>query len=414
VLESGEPCDDGNTTRWDGCDECTIVEFQVNTWTTGSQTRPDVAMGADGRFVAVWDSWLQDGSGWGVFGQRFDADGALAGPEFQVNTDATDDQMTVSADMAPDGGFVAVWEHEHDDHARSRGLFGQRFDGAGLPAGSEFVVHSPGALFETFAAVGMAADGGFVVVWEAFGSDEPLDGIFGRRFDADGGPIGDEFRIDDPTTGRGSLPSVAVLADGKFVVAWGVVEAADRDAIQARWYQASGGPAGPPFQVNTSTGFRLLWPSVAAAAGGASVVAWESREQDGDDFGVFGQRLDAGGAPVGPEFQANTWTAGMQGVPAPAMATDGRFVVVWQSVGQDGDGWGVFAQRYDAAGAPAGSEFRTHSWTRGNQWLPSVAMAADGRFVVVWASEAQEEDWGDGVFAQRYGPDGRPVGRSPW
>ena len=47
-------------------------EFRVNSYTTGSQGYGKVAVDSTGRFVVVWGSFPnQDGSGFGVFGQRF-------------------------------------------------------------------------------------------------------------------------------------------------------------------------------------------------------------------------------------------------------------------------------------------------------------------------------------------------------
>jgi hypothetical protein len=74
--------------------------------------------------------------------------------------------------------------------------------------------------------------------------------------------------------------------------------------------------------------------------------------QDGSYRGVFGQRYDSTGLPVGSEFQANTYTAYDQYLPAVAADGAGNFVVVWESLRQDGSYRGVFGQRYDAAGAP--------------------------------------------------------------
>ena len=54
--------------------------------------------------------------------------------------------------------------------------------------------------------------------------------------------------------------------------------------------------------------------------------------------------------PAGPEFRVNTNTAGSQVRPNAAVEPDGDFVVVW--TGPDGQGVGVFGQRYDVAGAP--------------------------------------------------------------
>ena len=48
-------------------------EFRVNTYTTNEQRLPSVAADGSGNFVVAWTS-RQDGSGYGVFGQRFCSD----------------------------------------------------------------------------------------------------------------------------------------------------------------------------------------------------------------------------------------------------------------------------------------------------------------------------------------------------
>ena len=45
--------------------------FQVNTFTTGRQSNPAVSSLADGGFVVVWNSFDQDSSGFGIYGQRY-------------------------------------------------------------------------------------------------------------------------------------------------------------------------------------------------------------------------------------------------------------------------------------------------------------------------------------------------------
>lgn len=58
--------------------------------------------------------------------------------------------------------------------------------------------------------------------------------------------------------------------------------------------------------------------------------------------------------PVGTEFQVNTYTTSTQYDPAVASAGAGNFEVVWASEDQDGSEYGVFGQRYlaPAGGAP--------------------------------------------------------------
>jgi len=68
--------------------------------------------------------------------------------------------------------------------------------------------------------------------------------------------------------------------------------------------------------------------------------------QDGSASGVFGQRFENSGIPLGPEFRVNTYTTSSQALPSVASDALGNFVVVWQSDTQDGSFAGVYGQRF--------------------------------------------------------------------
>ncbi len=190
--------------------------------------------------------------------------------------------------------------------------------------------------------------------------------------------------------------------DGDFLVTW---QSADQDGsndgVYAQRYNAAGVPQGSEFRVNTFTTGSQTRPAVAMDDDGDVVVTWHSRGQDGSDFGVYAQRYNAAGVPQGSEFRVNTFTTGRQSTPAVAMDDDGDFVVTWHSLGQDGSSYGVYAQRYNAAGVAQESEFRVNTFTTDNQIFPTVAMDDDGNVVVTWGSVGQDGS-GYGVYAQRY------------
>jgi hypothetical protein len=82
-------------------------EFQINTYTTSHQRTIGgggdlVAADASGNFVVVWYSAGQDGSGYGIFGQRFDSAGGTLGSESRVNsyTKWVQSSPTVASDQA--------------------------------------------------------------------------------------------------------------------------------------------------------------------------------------------------------------------------------------------------------------------------------------------------------------------------
>jgi len=115
----------------------------------------------------------------------------------------------------------------------------------------------------------------------------------------------------------------------------------------------------------------------------------QSYLQDGSGDGVYAQRYNAASVAQGSEFLVNSYTTSYQGAPSIAMDADGGFVVVWES-NQDGSSHGVYAQRYNDAGAPQGSEFQVNSYTTDFQFAASVAMDAAGDFVVAWQSFNQD------------------------
>ena len=134
---------------------------------------------------------------------------------------------------------------------------------------------------------------------------------------------------------------------------------------------------------------------------GDFVVAWQSYGQDGSGYGVFAQQYNANGAAYGSEFEVNTFTAGNQENPSVAMDATGTFVVAWQSQGQDGSGYGVFAKYYGPTGNAIPADVQINSFTTGNQQNPSVSMDAAGDFVVAWDSYHQDGS-GYGTYAQLY------------
>jgi len=154
-------------------------------------------------------------------------------------------------------------------------------------------------------------------------------------------------------------------------------------------------------RVNTYTTSTQSDASVTADDEGNFLVAWISRDQDGSTDGIYAQRYDSAGAARGGEFRVNTFTPGAQRNPAVAADADGDLVVAWQSQAQDGNEYGVYAQRYNALGLAQGGEFRVNTFTTGGQAGAAVASDADGDFVVAWSSAPQDGS-GSGVYAQRY------------
>ncbi len=330
------------------------------------------------------------------------APGDPLGAEFQVNSYTTDYQHwpAIAADAA--GDFVVAWISNGQDGGDA-GIYARRYTAAGYPADGEFLVNSTTAGGQAYPTVAMDADGDFVVAWSSYGQDGSQWGLYAQRYNAAGVPQGGEFRVGSLAPVQ-VLPAVAMNDAGDFVVAWQAEDSSDY-GIFARLYNALGEAQGAEFQVNTTESGRQSEPAMAMDADGDFVVTWTSNVTSyPTGYDILGQRFDAAGAPRGSEFRVNEVISGRQVRQAVAMDADGDFVVAWEDDSQDGSYAGVFARRFDAGGVARGGEFQVNTTTMDQQSDPAVAMDADGDFVVTWMS------YGQGVYAQRYNAAGLPRG----
>jgi hypothetical protein len=385
-------------------------EFRVNTYTTNIQSKPTIALDADGDFVVAWQSGYQDGYSdrSSVYAQRFSSAGVAQGGEFRVNTYTTSGQSNPTIAMDEDGDFVIVW-HSSDQDGDHYGIYAQRYNSAGIPQGSEFRVNTYTPNAQSFPTVAMDADGDFVIAWQSYGqegSDYGGSAVYAQRYNSAGVAQGGEFRVNTYTTSHQFVPAIGIDTDGDFVIAWQSFQDGNTFGIYAQRYNAAGVAQGGEFRVNTYTpGFQSS-PTIALDADGDFVIGWASSEQDGIGDGVYAQRYNSVGVPQGGEFRVNTFTTGYQSTPAIGIDADGDLMIAWQSSGQEGSYYdtGIYAQRYNSAGVLQGGEIRVNSYANSDQSFSTIAMDADGDVVIAWQSNGQDGS-GYGVYAQRYGID---------
>ncbi|MDQ1347796.1 MAG: large repetitive protein, partial [Acidobacteriota bacterium] len=120
------------------------AQFQVNSYTTNSQSAPRIASDTDGDFVMVWHSNGSSGgdtSAWSVQGQRYSAAGVPQGAQFQVNTYTTSYQLSPAIASDADGDFVVVWDSfgSSGGDTSSYSVQGQRFRVTGDLSGRAFL-----------------------------------------------------------------------------------------------------------------------------------------------------------------------------------------------------------------------------------------------------------------------------------
>jgi len=208
--------------------------------------------------------------------------------------------------------------------------------------------------------------------------------------------LGPELQVNTVTAGDQAVPDVAAFPDGGGVVVWESESSGGSDgsatSIQARLVAADGTPVGVDFQVNTHTPFGQHNAAVAAGPG-TFVVVWDSDGSPGDDgssFSIQARVFAHDGTPLGDQLQVNTFTAGVQRHPSVAVAADGGFAVVWHSFGSSGDddsSASVQGRWFEADGTPVGPDVQLNTVTFHRQKHPAVAAAPDGSFLAVWQDE---------------------------
>ncbi len=369
----------------------------------GSETQVDTnynypgstAMDADGDYVVVWQDHLN------VTFQRYGSDGTPQGGEVLVTNSSHDRHSAVAMDAS--GDFVVTWSSYYNQDGSGVGIYAQRFNSVGEPEGGIFRVNTETGNDQYASLVAMDKEGDFVIAWTSVNQDGDFRGVYAQRYDANGLAQGNEFRVNTTTANDQTLDGLAMDADGDFVVTWTSVgqDSIPGNAVFAQRYDAAGVAQGGEFKVNTYTTGGQRGSTVSMDDAGDFVVAWNSWYQDGSNSGVYAQRYNSNGVAQGSEFRVNSTTTNIQIDPSVAMDADGDFVITWSSYGQDGSRYGVYAQRYSPAGVAQGSEFRVNTTTYQSQNRSVVTMDDAGDFVVSWTSAAQGSG-SYGVYFQRY------------
>lgn len=375
-----------------------MAEFRVNTHTANDQRNADMAMDTDGSFVVVWTSYLQDGSSNGIFGQRFDPNFRPTGEEFQINTTSSGNQTEPAVAMDAAAGFVVAWHAPGAIEQDAEDIFARRFDPNGLPLGDEFLVNSHTGGGQIYPDVAANNDDSFVIVWES--ENFPAEGdktICGQFYDSNGVASGPEIVINaEASVCR--YPVVAANAAGGFAIAW--LDDRSTNSIMGHLFDPNGSPRSAAFQVNNATFGSVTRPSIAMDSEGYFVVAWDGDPNLAALDDAHARVFEPNGAPLGGQFLVNTTIEGPQRYPQVALNEKAEFVIVWESVMDPNvNERDIFAQRFNNFGEPLGSEFMVNIFADGDQRYPVAALGGDGSFVTAWQSYGQDGSR-YGIFAE--------------
>ncbi|MEO7690600.1 MAG: hypothetical protein ABIS51_15060, partial [Sphingomonas sp.] len=336
------------------------------------------------------------------------------GNEFAVNTATTGDQTAPSIAYFANGNFIVSWvTSDTTQDGSGNAIKAQIFDATGAKIGGEFLVNNLGTGSQFTESVAVLANGTFVVSWIT--ADPLQDGsgnaVKARLFSATGTPLGGEFLVNTQTTGGQDTSNTVALAGGGFVVTWDDGNTFDQ---KAQIYDAVGNKVGTEFRTNTLTTNIQGFGDLTALANGGFVTIWETTDpaDDGSGYAVKAQIFNASGTKVGTEFRVNTLTSGIQYQPDIAALSSGGFVAVWETLDttQDGSNSAIKGQRFDASGNKVGSEFLVNQQAANLQMDPKVTTFANGSFFVTWATlDPAQDGSGSAIKGRVFNADGSPA-----
>jgi hypothetical protein len=197
---------------------------------------------ANGNIVAVFGNAGANN----IQGQIYTAAGVAVGPSFDASQFDVGAQYPAITALV-DGRFVVAFTEQNAGLTNDVSF--RIFNADGTPATDQTTIASAAGRQEAVSLVALN-DGGFIVVWhDLAGADGSGEGILGRRYDSAGAPVGTSFVVTSDPAGnefaaRGTTPSTAQLSDGSIAIVFAQQGAGGFD-IQFRIFDVDGNPAAP-------------------------------------------------------------------------------------------------------------------------------------------------------------------------
>jgi hypothetical protein len=370
---------------------------------TASQGSPFVRFSPRREYWAFWTD-AREGLRPSVYGQRLDSARTFLGSNFRVNDDSFASQQRVPTIAANDGGMsTTIWEDERNGNCD---VFCQLADSLGNPIGANQKANSDNVgASHYYSTAAIDAAGNSITAWTDGRSGYD---IYAQAFNATGGRVGDNYKVNDNTAAAMHwCPAAAKDSAGDCVVVFMDARQGGYD-IYGQRYDAANQPKGVNFRINDDEpGTWHQYPQVAMSRYGRFVAAWMEERDSGS---VYCQVFDSAGNAVGANLRANDNTgSAYMGYPGVGCDPAGNFIVAWED-GRNPDETDIYAQRFDSAGNRLGANFRVNSDPAGSdQYSPSVGVDAQRRFIILW------NDWraprhNPQIYVQRFYADGSRCG----
>jgi hypothetical protein len=348
----------------------------VNTSASGQHLRPEVGMSGDRNMIFVWEDDTDNNKVFQIKMRGFRSNGRQLFSQRTVNTISAGQQLRPHVSVARDGRFVVVWQDDSDGNGsfqiRVRG-----FNANGTERFSERTVNTVATGTQTNPRVAIAPDGYFVVVYEDDCNKNGIADVRMRAFNHDGSERWSDRRASTGRTGDQRKPRIAMGPFGDFAVVW----EDDTDGnkfyqIHMRGFDSNGNQKIAQRTVNNRAAGQQFNADVAVDDVSRPVVVWSDDRDRNTFFQIRMRGFESNGSERISERTVNTDADGQQERPRICMEANGRFVVAWED---DKDNDRLFNVLYRGFNADGSQRFTTRQVSNipgGTKVLPCIATQA--------------------------------------
>lgn len=349
------------------------AESPVGGGMAGDQVSPVSAKTGSG-FVLAWQDSRIDGKGWGIALQRFSANLSSVGPIQRVNSQSFEHQERPAIAAFADGGSVVVWQSGR--RGQQDVMFRQiQADGSWLRSESYANTFRAGDQVEP--SVTVLKDNTFLIAWTSRGQFGAIPrGVMAQRFSRNGSRLGNEFRIDDIKSADSGMPRLVANSDGGFSALWtsDALSGVAGRQLQVRQFASDSAPVGASAKVAGVTGDISEYAVASSGAGGDLLV----RHSAGPTVSLYS--LSGSVAASVRQFSSSARADGLS-----VVSDGGNVLCAWSSRRVDALGSASHTISLGRSNPTAGAPVRISTAVTVGETGPSLLRLGQNNTVAIWS-----------------------------
>ena len=175
--------------------------------------------------------------------------------------------------------------------------------------------------------------------------------------------------------------------------------------LLGRRFNAAGQSVGNDFQININLDATVSRPDVELGWNGVVAVIWEDDEDSSDDEEIHVRLFDSELNPMGPDFRVNNLITGVQREPSLGNYGPEGFLAVWESAenvtaGDDNSLLNVQARLITGQNTFDGLQYQHNVYIDGRQHTPA-ASGWYGRLGTAFRSDSNDDETTDVITGRQ-------------